>query len=137
MLFPGIKMMTEVGLGADAAEESSPFHGPMPRKVGMGHGIAGLWRRPAEGVADFLFLAGEESGEADAQFGRAKLGEAERCTTATGVGHSESPFLSAKVVHGAPHVAVPVDSVERQIEMSVKKQHGRISRKIQLPERKR
>ena len=92
------EVLLEAFFGADGAEAAGFFHGAVPCEVCMGHGVAGLGGGPAEGVVDFLFLAGEECGEAECEFGGFHFGKAEGGTCAARIGHSESFFLSAKVV---------------------------------------
>ena len=64
---------------------------------------------------------GEDGGEADRDFGRAQVGEADRAGGAPLGGHP--CLILANLVGGAAQVAVPDEAVEGDIEMAVDHDH--------------
>jgi hypothetical protein len=101
----------------------------MPRQMGVRDGITGLRSCPAKRVVDFSFLSGEQRGQADANLSLSQLRQTEGTSTATGIGHPERSFLSSQGVNLASQVAIPVHSIQGQIQMGVKQQHGRFLKK--------
>lgn len=76
-------------------------------------------------MVDFLFLSGEECGEADCEFSGFHFGEAECGAAASRVGHSECSFLGAQVIDRAAEVAIPVNTIEGEVEVAIEQQHGK------------
>ena len=76
-------------------------------------------------MVDFLFLSGEECGEADSEFSGFHFGEAECGAAASWVGHSEGSFLGAQVIDRAAEVTIPVNTIEGEVEVAIEQQHGK------------
>lgn len=96
---PVCEVLAEAGFCADGSQVAGFLHSAVPCEVSVCHGVAGLGGGPAEGVVDFLFLACEECGEAECEFGGFHFGEAECGTAAAWVGHAECFFLSAEIIN--------------------------------------
>jgi hypothetical protein len=75
-------------------------------------------------MADFLFLSGQESGEADTKFCGSHFRKTKGSAGSSGVSHAKGTFLSSEVIDRASHVAIPVNTIQSKVEMSIKQQHG-------------
>jgi hypothetical protein len=76
-------------------------------------------------MVDLAFLTSQECGKTNTNLSRSQFGKAERTAASTRICHSQSTFLSAKVINGTSHIAIPVNTIESQIKMSIKQKHGR------------
>src|SRR5689334_17870767 len=103
------------------------FHGPIPRQLAL-RLRPGLFRRmPAgQGIAA-LHVAGNLRGHADADSAPAHFGKAYRATPAIRL--VDEVFLALMdFIEWPGKVAVPLQRVHGQVEMSVKNEHGPIDK---------
>jgi hypothetical protein len=80
-------------------------------------------------MIDRLFLAGEESGDTQPDSTRPQFGKADGIRSPPWVSHLEIGFQTTDFRDVHTQIAVPIHSVECNVEVGIENQHGRILRR--------
>jgi hypothetical protein len=78
-------------------------------------------------VVDRLFLTREERGDTQTDSACPQFGKADGICATARIGHLQIGFESAYFRDIHAQIAVPIDSIEGNIEVGIEYQHGRIS----------
>ena len=112
----------EFGAGANGGHLAGFLHGAIPGELGLGHGPGLGGRAPAEdGAVGVVLEAGELGGDADADARAAEFGEADGAVAAVGF-VAEVGLALTDLGEGTREVAVPLEGVEREVEVGVEDQ---------------
>src|SRR5579872_6355591 len=93
-------------------------------QMAHGQGIAGFGCRATERVVDRLFLPCEKRGDTESDLAGLKLRKADSIGAATGIGHLQIRFEAANFRDVHSQIAVPIDTVEGNIEVGIEYEHG-------------